>query len=646
MKIVSVGDLVTDFYYKNERLIGINGGMSSHNIIANLSQMNLDTAVYGVCGDDMAGKIAIKSLKDIGVNIENIQILKDINTRCFHISYIENNDKLEIKSKKRCPKCNEKKWYNESNINPSLILKNINKDDILVFDNLNDKNQNIIDNCSNKKMLDLGQYIELEKLSNEKIIEKIYNKFDIINLNERVAKYLKERFNSKNIYQILKPIMIIITKGKKGALFITQNNNLELNLENPSNEVDPTGAGDAFFATFISEYLKNNFNIDNEFIKNTFQKATKLTQKVVKKIGARSHINKLYKIKKVNKTCTCQNFELVIRKKIKRCNLNINNLETRIINAVNSKAYSKLKEINFNSKKIYLFIGTGGSFAGAKFASKVINQLYNSATIALLPRDVYYRNNKDVDNAFLFSYSGTTNDLYIGTSSIENSKKYIITKGEIQKVTDKMKIPKQNIITYRTNNNKGRERGFLSFEGTLAPVSLFLKLYFERQNKENIENFIKDCINYWKKYFENYFKENKLEEFLKNNSKFNIFTGDFTESASIDLESKITESGIFNCLVHEKKNFSHGRFVNYEHLSQKKNIYLKQSTTSKYEYKLLEYLKNDNNIIIESRYDGIKAEYDLLIAVQYLMYYIANYINIDISKPSYSEDAIKIYFYK
>ena len=45
-----------------------------------------------------------------------------------------------------------------------------------------------------------------------------------------------------------------------------------------------------------------------------------------------------------------------------------------------------------------------------------------------------------------------------------------------------------------------------------------------------------------------------------------------------------------------------------------KNIYFKQKTTSLYEKKLLEYLEKDQNLIIESRYDGILCEYDLLIA--------------------------------
>ena len=651
MRIISIGDLVTDFYYKNGKLVGVNGGMTSHNIIENIAKLGLETGVYGVCGDDMAGTIAINSLKEVGTNIDNVKIIENVNTRCFHVSYQELNGKLKFTSKKRCPVCNIKRWYEESKIEPNDILKQINTADVLVFDNLNNKNQTIIDNCDNKKMLDLGQYFELEDYNDNDIIKKIKNKFDFINLNERVEKYLKNRFSIKSledIYNLLQPKMIIVTRGKKGSDFVFDNKKVKKELSNPEVEVDPTGAGDAFFSMFISEYIKNNYVIDYKFIDSTFDKATRLTKKVVKKFGARGHIQNLYKIKKLQDTCTCSNFDILLRKQIKRCNININNLETRIINAINSSAYDKLSKIDFRSLNNSIFVGTGGSFAGAKFSSKLINHLYGVNTIALYPRDLYYRNNNSVDSAFLFTYSGTTNDLLVGASLIDNKNKYIITKGELQKVVTKTGISKNNVISYRTGTNKGKERGFLSFEGALAPASLFLKLYFENKSRNDVECFIRDGISYWKNYFDKYFKENKkvLKEFLKEGNSFNIFTGDFTESASSDLESKIVESGIYNCLIHEKKNFSHGRFINYEHFSHNKNIYFKQKNVSLYEGKLLEYLEKNQNLIIESRYDGILCEYDLLIASQYLIYYISNYLNIDISKPTYNEDAMKIYFYK
>ena len=132
---------------------------------------------------------------------------------------------------------------------------------------------------------------------------------------------------------------------------------------------------------------------------------------------------------------------------------------------------------------------------------------------------------------------------------------------------------------------------------------------------------------------------------MKEHSLINIFRGDYTDTACYDLESKIIESGIFNCIIHEKKNFSHGRFVNYENKNNNCSIYFKQKSTTKYEKELLEYLQ-DKIILIESKYDGILAEFDLLIASQFIIYYIGKILDIDMSKPKYSDTAMKIYFYK
>lgn len=92
--------------------------------------------------------------------------------------------------------------------------------------------------------------------------------------------------------------MIIVTRGKKGADFVINNKKITKELPNPEVEIDPTGAGDAFFSVFISSYVKNNYVIDEKFINTTFLKTTSLTKKVVKKFGARGHIQPLYKIKK------------------------------------------------------------------------------------------------------------------------------------------------------------------------------------------------------------------------------------------------------------------------------------------------------------------------------------------------------------
>lgn len=645
MRVVSIGDLVLDYYYKNGKLIGVDGGMSSHNIIANLAKKKISTAVYGVSGNDIQGKIANLSLKKLNVDVSKVLIKDNIKTRCFHVSY----DEEGFISKKRCPKCNEKKWYEESQIDIEYITKNIQNDDILVFDNLNDKNIEIIKNVSNKKIIDIGQYFEFENLSKEDIINKLNNGFEIINFNERVSNYLLDKLNLKNnieLYNLLKAKLVTITRGENGAIFIYNSKEYKFNLKDNGNVIDSSGAGDAFLSSIIFDYIKNNYEFNEELFPKWYEKSIKLTSKVVSNFGARGHLNSLYKIKKIDKVCTCENFEYNERRKIKRCNININNLESRVINAINSNAYDKLLDINFDNSKSYLFIGTGGSFAGASFASTVINELYGASTYSLYPRDALYRNNINIDKAFLFSYSGTTNDLIQSVKDFNKNDVYVITKGQTKNIVTKTGILKNNIITYRTSANKGKERGFLSFEGALAPAALFMKLYLQKINSDiDINNFIKDSMSYWSNKVQKEIDKNFIESAINHNKIINVFRGDYSNCASYDLESKLIESGIFNCIIHEKKNFSHGRFINFENMNNKCVIYFKQKTTSKYEEELLNYLGN-KIAIFESKYDGLLAEFDLLIASQFIIYQIGKLLDIDVSKPNYTDNAMKIYFYK
>ena len=645
MRVVSIGDLVLDYYYKNGKLIGVDGGMSSHNIIANLAKKKISTAVYGVSGNDIQGKIANLSLKKLNVDVSKVLIKDNIKTRCFHVSY----DEEGFISKKRCLKCNEKKWYEESQIDIEYITKNIQNDDILVFDNLNDKNIEIIKNVSNKKIIDIGQYFEFENLSKEDIINKLNNDFEIINFNERVSNYLLDKLNLKNnieLYNLLKAKLVTITRGENGAIFIYNSKEYKFNLKDNGNIIDSSGAGDAFLSSIIFDYIKNSYEFNEELFPKWYEKSIKLTSKVVSNFGARGHLNSLYKIKKIDKVCTCENFEYNERRKIKRCNININNLESRVINAINSNAYDKLLDINFDNSKSYLFIGTGGSFAGASFASTVINDLFGASTYSLYPRDAFYRNNTNIDKAFLFSYSGTTNDLIQSVKEFDKNNVYVITKGQTQNIVTKTGILKNNIITYRTSANKGKERGFLSFEGALAPAALFMKLYLQKTNSDiDINNFIKDSMSYWSNKVQKEIDKNFIESAINHNKIINVFRGDYSNCASYDLESKLIESGIFNCIIHEKKNFSHGRFINFENMNNKCVIYFKQKTTSKYEEELLDYLGN-KIAIFESRYDGLLAEFDLLISSQFIIYQIGKLLDIDVSKPNYTDNAMKIYFYK
>ena len=83
-------------------------------------------------------------------------------------------------------------------------------------------------------------------------------------------------------------------------------------------------------------------------------------------------------------------------------------------------------------------------------------------------------------------------------------------------------------------------------------------MQFYKNDNLNYITFLNNCFEKWSVFFEQ-LKINWKE--FSNNPVMDIFSGIDTAAAAIDLESKIVESGIGRVIVHEKKDFSHGRFM-------------------------------------------------------------------------------------
>lgn len=647
MKIIGIGNLVTDYYYKDGEFIGACGGMTSFNIIANLSS-KFETYAVAICGNDRDGKIAIKSLKDLNVNTDYI-IASEKQTRCFNINIREDG----VSSRKKCPICDRKKWYDNATKN-ILLPKNIlaQDDTIIIFDTLNEENMKLVMEAKENKcinVIDIGRVGILEDLSRNEITEMLKNKFDFVQLNERVAKHLIEKFSlkdTKELNNFFSAKMIIITYGKKGAEFIYNNKNYIYNMENPSDELDPTGAGDLFFSVVLEYIIKNNFNINKRLLNKIFKEATIKTSQLVGMIGARTLIQPLYKIELESGKCIC-GLELEetkpARKTVKKISSNLSNLSKRIKSDFSSNAYNQVEKMINNLKGNTIFCGTGGSYAASYFASRVVNATKGICAEADFPRNIIYKNIKDIKNIIAFSYSGTTNDIVETLNYGKDKNRYLITKGNI--VSNEIEV-----ISYLNSKSKtGKERGFLSIEGTIFPASLFAKYYYNlEQQSQDFEDFIQDRLIYWRDYFKKYFKENDMKIILSNRNILDVFYGDYTNTAAVDLESKIVETGICRATFHEKKNFSHGRFISLEHYKPDAVIYLQTNDNSNYEKRLLEYLesKTCNLILIKTPFNGLIGEFDLLLAMQYFIKSIADVLDVDLSKPDYSEESMNIYKYK
>ena len=75
--------------------------------------------------------------------------------------------------------------------------------------------------------------------------------------------------------------LLVITRGEKGSVAIQKSEVFECNSQKNLKIVDLTGAGDLFAAGFLHGY-SNNLSI-----KESLEKGTEMSSKIIQKIGAR-----------------------------------------------------------------------------------------------------------------------------------------------------------------------------------------------------------------------------------------------------------------------------------------------------------------------------------------------------------------------
>lgn len=106
MKIIGIGDLVLDVYMNEKEIVGITSGMSFANVIYNITRllkenknMEFESIIYGVCGNDIAGNIILKEAEESGIQTKYITIKDKKNTRKFYIYLDENSNFVASKEK-------------------------------------------------------------------------------------------------------------------------------------------------------------------------------------------------------------------------------------------------------------------------------------------------------------------------------------------------------------------------------------------------------------------------------------------------------------------------------------------------------------------------------------------------------------------
>ena len=301
-RYVALGDLVVDCYYDNGVLAKIDGGGSKFNALCNLASRGNQTRVISACGNDLFGEIALNSLKIQKVDTTLVKRI-GYQTKSYHLIL----EGTKHKSLKKCPICGKFTWYEESLISPLYCLDNVKEDEIIILDGLKEENIPILQYAKQPKVLDIGRINRLVNLKNEEILKLLQeSKLEILQLNESVEKYFLARLGITSIlqlYLLLGAKLLVVTRGKEGADFITDNFYVTKKLHQYMTEVDDTGAGDAFFSIIIQNYFDHNKELNKYWVDETFYLANQLTCNVVSNLGARGHLWDGYCSNKYN--CIC-----------------------------------------------------------------------------------------------------------------------------------------------------------------------------------------------------------------------------------------------------------------------------------------------------------------------------------------------------
>ena len=137
-------------------------------------------------------------------------------------------------------------------------------------------------NISKKTAMSLSDLFCVER-HKKSFFDLVNNKLDITFANEQEIFSLINKKNFNDVVAFGKKLgkLLVITRGEKGSIAIQKNEVFECDSKKNLKIVDLTGAGDLFAAGFLHGY------INNLSIKESLEKGTEMSSKIIQKIGAR-----------------------------------------------------------------------------------------------------------------------------------------------------------------------------------------------------------------------------------------------------------------------------------------------------------------------------------------------------------------------
>lgn len=219
-------------------------GGNAGNISYNLALLKTPVGIFAPAGDDFSAYSNF--LKDVGVDISNIQIIKDKPTASAFIMTDQSDNQISA-------------FYPgamDEAANFSLKDLSVKPEFLVISPNTPQAILKLAEECRGLNisfMVDMG--MQLPALDSEQI-KQILKRGKILINNDYEMDLLKSKASLTEQDLFNEVEILITTFGEKGSVIKTKDQTIEIKPAKPKEVVDPTGAGDAYRAGFLAGYIK------------------------------------------------------------------------------------------------------------------------------------------------------------------------------------------------------------------------------------------------------------------------------------------------------------------------------------------------------------------------------------------------------
>ena len=255
----------------------ISGGSVANSIVG-LSQLGDNVGFIGKISDDDLGKKYEEGLKKENVKYFYSKKKEKLPTGTCLILVTPDSERT------MCTFLGTAGQINENDIN----LDAVKKSDLIflegyLWDEGNPKKafEKAIEN-SKKVAMSLSDKFCVERHKTH-FLNLVKNELDITFANEEEIMSLIDVKNFDEVINFAREIKkhLIVTRGEKGAISITDDNITEIGTKDNLKIIDLTGAGDLFAAGYLHELIKESSP------KKCLEKGTELSSRIIQQMGAR-----------------------------------------------------------------------------------------------------------------------------------------------------------------------------------------------------------------------------------------------------------------------------------------------------------------------------------------------------------------------